>query len=55
MSVFDTDTLTTPDIATRYAYYQTGIDAGIITAAEARNAEGLPPLAPAPTPAKEDV
>lgn len=52
---FNTDTLTTPDIATRYDYYQTGIDAGIITAAEARNAEGLPPLAPAPTPAKEDV
>ena len=32
---FNTDTLTTPDIATRYAYYQTGIDAGIITAPEA--------------------
>lgn len=41
---FNTDTLTTPDIATRYAYYQTGIDAGIITAAEAREAEGMKPL-----------
>lgn len=41
---FNTDTLTTPDIATRYDYYATGIDAGIITAAEAREAEGMKPL-----------
>lgn len=41
---FNTDTLTTPDIATRYDYYATGIDAGIITAAEARDAEGMKPL-----------
>lgn len=50
---FNTDSLTTPDIAARYAYYATGIDAGIISAAEARAAEGLPALSNVTTPGND--
>lgn len=50
---FNTDSLTTPDIAARYAYYATGIDAGIITAPEARAAEGLPELSSVTTPGED--
>lgn len=50
---FNTDSLTTPDIASRYGYYATGITAGIITPAEAREAEGLPPLSGVTSPGED--
>lgn len=45
---FNTDSLTTPAIGDRYTYYKTGIEAGILTINEAREAEGKKPLDAAP-------
>lgn len=47
----DLDGFANPTRAERYAALQTGINAGIITIDEAREAEGLPPLPPSAKPA----
>lgn len=45
---FDTDALTRPEKQARYTTYQVGLDAGFLTVADVREAEGLAPI-PEPT------